>query len=239
MWAYGSNWTFFSTVSAAPHCVPASFRSNANLRLALAWAPSICFLHVCLLSKVTPRYVVLSVCCSFTFSKIIFTRFAFVDNVNRVVNDFVLLIFTHQSCVHLDNMLTASCSLSCAVVACSSLHHSTRSSAYIAHFTASGNCLIRSLMKISNSVSDRTLPCGTPCLRRTFLLYALSTVSLALRLCRYDLIQLYMFPPIPHRLSLRSNLSIHTLSNAFWRSIQIANVCLLAEIHLQFPVRGK
>ena len=137
-----------------------------------------------------------------------------------------LFIFTHQSCVQFDNMLTASCSLSCAVVACSSLHHSTRSSAYIAHFTASGSCLIRSLIKIRNRVGDMTPPCGTPCLRRIFLLLVLSTVTLALRLCRYDLIHLYMFPPIPHRLSLRSKPSVYTLSNAFWRSIQIAKVCL-------------
>ena len=170
--------------------------------------------------------MVLSLCCNSTSFNIIFICLAFVDYVNSVVNDFVLLIFTHQSCVQLDNMLAASCSLSCAVVACSSLHHSTISSAYIAHFTASGSCLIRSLMKIRNWVGDRTPPCDTPCLRRTFLLFALSTVTLALRLCRYDLIHLYMFSPIPHRLILRSNPAVHTLLNAFWRSIQIANVCL-------------
>ena len=91
----------------------------------------------------------------------------------------------------------------------------TRSPAYIAHLTASGSCLIRSLMKIRKRVGDRTPPCGTPCRRRFFLLLALSMVSLALRLCRYDLIHLYMFPPILPFLSLRSNPSVHTLSNAF------------------------
>ena len=70
----------------------------------------------------------------------ILTCFALVDKVNSVVNDLVSLIFTHQSCVQLDKMFAASCSLSCAVVACSSVHHITRSSAYIAHFTASGSC---------------------------------------------------------------------------------------------------
>ena len=214
MWTYGSDVDILQNCFCYSPLCSSNLLSNANLRLALAWALLIWYLHVCLLSKVTPRYVVLSVCCNSTSSNIIFICLAFVDNVNSVVNDFVLLIFTHQSCVLLDNMLAASCSLSCAVVAYSSLHHSTRSSAYIAHFTASGSCLIRSLMKIRNRVSDRTPPCGTPCLRRTFLLFMLSTVTLALRLCRYDLIHLYIFPPIPHRLSLRSNPSVHTLSNA-------------------------
>ena len=117
---------------------------------------------------------------------------ALVDKVNNVVNDLVLLIFTHQSCVQLDKVFAASCSLSCAVVACCFVHHITRSSAYIAHLTASGNCLIRSLMKIRKRVGDRTPPCGTPCLRRFFLLLALSMITLALRLCRYDFIHLYI-----------------------------------------------
>ena len=147
----------------------------------------------------------------------ILTCFALVDKVNNVVNDLVLLIFTHQSCVQLDQMFAASCSLSCAVVACSSVHHITRSSAYIAHLTASGSCLIRSLMKIRKRVGDRTPPCGTPCLRRIFLLLALSMVTLALRLCRYDLIHLYMFPPILHFLSLWSNPSVHTFIKCFFK----------------------
>ena len=181
--------------------------------------------------KDNPRYVVLSVCCNSTSCNIIFTRLAFVDNVNSVVNDFVLFIFTHLSYVRLANMLAASCSLSCAVDACFSLHHSTRSLSYIAcTFHYIWKLLNQVIVKIRNRVSHTTPPCGTPCLRRPFLRFALSTVTLALRLCRYDLIHLCMFTPIPHRLSLRSNPSVHTISNAFWRSIQIANVYLLKDI---------
>ena len=83
-------------------------------------------------------------------------------------------------------MLAVSCSLSYAVVACSSIHHITRSAAYLSAF---GSCLTKSLMKIRNRVGDKTPPCGTPCLRM-FLLLALSMVTLALRLCRYALIHL-------------------------------------------------
>ena len=52
-----------------------------------------------------------------------------------------LLIFTHQSCAQLDNMLVASWSRTLAVVAYSSVLHRTKSSAYIAHFTGAGNCV--------------------------------------------------------------------------------------------------
>ena len=65
-----------------------------------------CF-QVFLLSKVIPRYVALSACCSSVSSNIIVTGFDLVDKVKSVVKDLVLLIFTHQSCAQLDNMLVA------------------------------------------------------------------------------------------------------------------------------------
>ena len=118
--------------------------------------------YVCLLSKVIPRYVPLSVCCSSVSSNIIVTGFDLVDKVKSVVKDLVLLIFTHQSCAQLDNMLVASWSRTLAVVAYSSVLHRTKSSAYIAHFTGAGNFLIRSLMNTKKSIGDMTPPCGTP-----------------------------------------------------------------------------
>ena len=101
-------YTFLNTVSAAPHWVPASFFSKANLRLALASALLMCVFQACLLSKVIPRYVALSVCCSSVSSNIIVAGFDLVDKVKSVVKYLVLLIFTHQSCAQLDNMLVAS-----------------------------------------------------------------------------------------------------------------------------------
>ena len=61
------------------HPIPASFLSKANLRLAFASALLMCDFQVCLLSKVIPRYVALSVCCSSVSSNIIFKRFSFID----------------------------------------------------------------------------------------------------------------------------------------------------------------
>ena len=77
-------YTFLNTVSAAPHWVPASFLSKANLRLALASALLMCVFQVCLLSKVFPRCVALSVS-----SNIIVTGFDLVDKVKSVVKDLV------------------------------------------------------------------------------------------------------------------------------------------------------
>ena len=59
-----------NTVSTTAHWVPASFLSKANLRLVFASA-----LLIRLLSKVNPRYVALSVCCSSVSSNIIFMGF--------------------------------------------------------------------------------------------------------------------------------------------------------------------
>ena len=117
-------YTFLNTVSAAPHWVPASFWSKANLRLAFASALLMCVFQVCLLSRVIPRYVALSVCCSSVSSNIIFMGFDFVDKVKSVVKDLVLFIFTHQSCAKLDKMLVASWSRILAVVYFSVLHRS-------------------------------------------------------------------------------------------------------------------
>ena len=128
--AYRSDiYTFLNTVSAAPHWVPASFLSKANLHLAFASALRMCVFQVCLLSMVFPRYVSLSVCCSSVSSNIIFMDFDLVDKVNSVVKDLVLLILTHQSYAQLDNMMVASWSRILAVVAYSFVLHRTKSSA--------------------------------------------------------------------------------------------------------------
>ena len=123
-------YTLLNTASTAPHWVPASCLSKANLPLALASALLMCVLQVSLLSKVIPRYVALSVCCSSVSSNIIFMGFDLVDKVKSVVKNLVLLIFTHQSCAQLDKLFVASWSCSLAVVAYSSVLHRTKSSAY-------------------------------------------------------------------------------------------------------------
>ena len=104
------------------------------------------------MSKVIPRHVALSVCSTSESSNIIFMGFDLVDNVKSVVKNLVLLIFTHQPCAQLDNMLVASWSRTLAVVAYSSVLHRTKSSAYIAHFTEDGHFLIRSLMNTKKAL---------------------------------------------------------------------------------------
>ena len=80
-------YTFLNTVSAAPHWVTASFQSKANLRLAFVSALLMCVFQVCLLSKVIPGYVTLSVCSSSVSSNIIIMGFVLVDKVKSVVQD--------------------------------------------------------------------------------------------------------------------------------------------------------
>ena len=217
---------FLNTVSAAPHWVPASFLSKANLRLAFASALLMCVFQVCHLSKVILRYVALSVCSSSVSSNIIFMGLGLVDKVKSVVQDFVLFIFTHQSCAKLNKMLVASWSRVLAVVAYSSVLHMTKSSACITHFTGDGDFLIRSLMKTKKSFGDMTPPCGTPCLRSIFLFFVLSMTTLTQRLCRYDLINRNIFPVMLYFFSFRSRPSVQTVSNVL-RSIHTVSVCFV------------
>ena len=210
--------------------VPASFLSKANLRLAFASALLMCVFQVCLLSKVIPRYVALSVCSSSVSSNIIFMGFGLVDKIKNVVQDLVLFIFPHQSCAQLDKMLVASWSRVLAVVAYSPVLHRTKSSAYIVHFTGVGNFLIRTFMNTKKSVGDMTPPCGIPCQRSIFLLCVLSMTILARRLCRYDLIHRNKFTAMLHFFIFRSRPSVHTVSNVFCRSIHTVSVCLLCWI---------
>ena len=220
-------YTFLNTVSAEPHWVPDNFLSKANLRLALASALLVCVFQVCLLSKVIPRYVALSVCCSSVSHNIIFMCFDLIDKVKSGVQDLVLFILTRQSCAQLDKMLIASWSHILAVVAYFSVLHRTKSSAYIAHFTGDGNFLISSLMNTKKSVGDMTPPCGTPCLRSIVLLFVLSMTNFARQLCRYDLIHRNIFSVMLHFFSFRSRPSVQTVSNAFCRSIHTMSVYFL------------
>ena len=60
-WGLTVPWyTVFSIFSLAPQVVPASLLRTASLRLALASTLTMCCFQVCLLSNVTPRYVVSS-----------------------------------------------------------------------------------------------------------------------------------------------------------------------------------
>ena len=65
-------YTFFNIGSASLHWLPASFLGKANLRLAFTSALLMSVFQVCLLSKVIPMYVALSVCCSSVSSNIIY-----------------------------------------------------------------------------------------------------------------------------------------------------------------------
>ena len=156
-----------------------------------------------------------------------FKGFDLVDKVKSVVKDLVLFIFTHPSGAQLDRLLVASWSRILADVAYFYVLHMSKSSAYIAHFTGDINFLIRSLMNTKKSVGDMTPPCGTPCLRSVFLLFVLSTTTLDRQLCRYYLIHRTIFPAMLHFFSFRSKPSVHTLSNAFCRSIHTVSVCFL------------
>ena len=110
-------------------------------------------------------------------------------------------------------------------VAYSSVLHRTKSSAYIAHFTGDENFLIKSLMNTKKSVGDMNPPCGTPCLRSIFLLFVLSTITLARRLCiYYDLIHRNIFPAMLHFFSFIGRPSVQILSNVFCRSIHTVSV---------------
>ena len=149
------------------------------MRLTFDSALLMCVFQVCLLSKVIPRYVALSVCCSAMSSNIIFMGSDLVDKVKSVLKYLVLFIFTHQSCAQLDKMLVASWSRIFAAIANSSVLHRTKLSVYIAHLTGDGHFLIRSLMNTKKSVGDITPPCGTPCPRSIFLLFVLSMTTLA------------------------------------------------------------
>ena len=82
-------------------------------------------------------------------------------------------------------------------------------------------------MNTKKGVGDMTPPCGTPCLRSIFLLFVLSMTTLALRLCREDLIQQNIFPATLHFFSFRRRPSVQTVSNAFCRSIHTFRVCFL------------
>ena len=87
--------------------MPASFLRRANLHLAFVSALQMCDFQVCCLSKVTPRYVALSMCWSSVCFSMILTGFTWVDNVNNVVNVLLRLIFTHHSFAQFESMLTA------------------------------------------------------------------------------------------------------------------------------------
>ena len=126
------------------------------------------------MSKVIPRYVALSVCCSSMSPYIIFMGFNLVDK--SVVKDLVLFIFTHPFFAQLNKILVASWSRILAVVAYSSVLYRTTWSAYMAHFTGDGHFLIRSLMNTKKDIGDVTPPCGTPCPRSVFLLLVLSMI---------------------------------------------------------------
>ena len=81
-------------------------------------------------------------------------------------------------------------------------------------------------MYTKKSVGDMTPLCGTPCLRSIFLLFVLSTATLARRLYIYDLINRKMFH---HFFSFISMPSVQTCSNVFCISIHIVSLLFVLE----------
>ena len=79
-----------------------------------------------------------------------------------------------------------------------------------------------------NRVGDITPPCGTPCLRVLFLRRCCFIWTFAFLLCIYCPIHLNIRPATPRWCSFNLNPSLHTLSNAFSRSIHTASVCFLS-----------
>ena len=124
--------------------------------------------QVILLSNVTPRYVCWSSYLSVALPRASFPGLGFVDSEKRVAVDFSLLIVTHQLSAHAAIFSRANCILYVAVVAYSSLHQSTRSSAKSAAWTPFGNSATMSLIKSMNREGERTPPWGTPCFNSTF-----------------------------------------------------------------------
>ena len=89
-----------STVSAAPHWVPASLLSKANWRLAFASALLMCVFQVCIFIKGNSR-----VCCTVCVFQRYFHGFDLVEKVKNVVKDLVFFFFTDKSCAQLYRML--------------------------------------------------------------------------------------------------------------------------------------
>ena len=170
-WGLTVPWyTVVSTFSLAPQVVPASLQRIAILRLAFPSALAMCCFQVCLLSNVMPRYVASSSSFSGVPPRVMVPAFCCGDRVNKVVEDLSLLTATHHFSVQLLSLSAAYCILYVAVVAYSSLHQITKSSAYNAALMPFGSSETKSLMNSRNNVGDRTPPCGTPCLSSIFLL---------------------------------------------------------------------
>ena len=125
------------------------------------------------------------------------------------------------------------------MLACSSLHHSTRSSAYSADLTPLGSSDTRSLMNTRKRVGDRTPPWGTPWRGRIFLLLSWSRLTRARLLNRYDLIHLSMLLATPFLISLTMSPSIHTLSNARCMSIQATRVAFFLLLQITTTLHGR
>ena len=139
-WGLTVPWyTVFSIFSLASQVVPASLRRIAILRLAFASALAECCFQVCLLSNVIPRYVASSSSFSGVPPRVMVPAFCFGDRVNKVVEDLSLSTATHHFSVQLMSLSAANCNLYVAVVAYSSLHQITKSSAYNAALTPFGS----------------------------------------------------------------------------------------------------
>ena len=157
-------------LACSPSGTSKSLRRIASLRLTFASALAMCCFQVCLLSNVIPRYVASSSSFSGVPPRVMVPAFCFGDRVNKVVEDLSLLNAIHHFSVQLLSLPAANCILYVAVVAYSSFHQITKSSAYNAALTPFGSSGTRSLMNSRNNVGDRIPPCGTPCLSRIFLL---------------------------------------------------------------------
>ena len=146
------------------------FAKNSQPASGFYFCLAMCCFQVCLLSNVIPRYVASSSSFSGVPPIVMVPAFCCGDRVNKVVEDLSVLTATHHFSVQLLGLSAANCILYVTVVAYSSLHQITKSSADNAALTPFGSYETWSLMNSRNNVGDRTPPCGIPCLSRIFLL---------------------------------------------------------------------
>ena len=130
----------------APQVVPASFFMMTSFLVALASTASRCGFHIKRVSRVTPKNVGVSTYgtgCLFNLSE----TFSFaVDSVKSVLTVLVVLSCSAQLLVQLHTLLMVSWIRWTAVVACSSAHHTAKSSACRVFDTCLGTVVVMSFM---------------------------------------------------------------------------------------------
>ena len=136
----------------------------------------------------------------------------------------VLLIITNHSFAQSEMRFIASCILMAAVITCSALVHSARSSACSARGMWEDSWPQTSSLKIMKRVGEMTPPCGTSSLIFTEELVCPSSLTRADLLNKLLWIHEYMLPHTLFLRSLKRRPPFHTSSKALVRSTKTASV---------------